>query len=101
MVKCLHEIVTIGHFERVTIAHFIHVQGWFYFVLNRHYRLLYDDLETRPTQFKKRPMYLVLIAHIVEVKRHSKIMMIGHCTASIIAHYHISNMAAIFSDCTL
>ena len=28
-------------------------------------------------------------------------MMIGHYIASIIAHYHASNMVAIFSDCTL
>ena len=28
-------------------------------------------------------------------------MMIGHYAAYIIAHYHASNMAAVFSDCTL
>ena len=42
---------------------------------------------------------LVVISQIVEV--HSKIMMIGHCTASIIAHYHAANMVAIFLDCML
>ena len=32
-------------------------------------------------------------------EKYSKIMMIGHYTTSIIAHYYASNMAAIFSDC--
>ena len=33
------------------------------------------------------------------VKCHSKIMIVGHYTASIIGNYHTSNMAAIFFDC--
>ena len=46
-------------------------------------------------------MSLVVIPQIVEAKSCSKIMLLGHYTASIIAHYHISNMLAIFSICTL
>ena len=40
-------------------------------------------------------MSLVVIPQRVKAKLHSKIMVIGHCTASIIAHYDASNMAAI------
>ena len=43
-------------------------------------------------------MSLVIIPQIVEV---NGIMMIGHCTASIIAYYHTSNMAAVFFNGTL
>ena len=44
-------------------------------------------------------MSLVIIIQI-EVNWHSKIRMIGHCPASIIAQYHDSNMVAEFSDST-
>ena len=46
----------------------------------------------------------MIVPQIVEeqmFKRHNEIMIIGHYVAPIIAHYHVSNMAAIFSDCTL
>ena len=46
-------------------------------------------------------MALVVIPQIVEVNWQSKIMMIYNYTASLIAHYHVFNMAALFSDCTV
>ena len=46
-------------------------------------------------------MSLVIRPQIVEVNWHSKITMINRYTVSIIAHYHTSNMAAIFSDYTI
>ena len=38
---------------------------------------------------------------IIEVKWCSKIMIIGHYTASIIAYHHTPKMAAVFLDCTI
>ena len=46
-------------------------------------------------------MSLVLVPKRVEVKLHAKIMMINHYAASIIAHYDVFNMAAVFTDGTL
>ena len=46
-------------------------------------------------------MFLIELPQIVETNNHSKIMMIGHCTASRITHYYASNVAAIFVDFTL
>ena len=46
-------------------------------------------------------MSLVVIPQIVEVKWQSKIMIIGHYAASIIAHFHASNMAAVLLRCML
>ena len=43
-------------------------------------------------------MWVVVILQI-EVKGHRQILMFGHCTAT--AHYHASNVAAVFSDCML
>ena len=67
----------------------------------------YDALEMQPKQlFKKKwVIFLAVIPQMAASKWHSKIMMIDHYTASIIAHYHASNIyffiAAIFLDCTL
>ena len=41
-------------------------------------------------------MSLVIVLKI-ELKRQTKIMIIGHYAGSIIAHCHTSNMVAIFS----
>ena len=38
----------------------------------------------------------VVLPLIVEVKGHNKMIMINHYASSVIAHYHISNMAASF-----
>ena len=60
-----------------------------------------DALEMQLRLFRKRLVSLVVIPQIVMDISHSKIMMIGYYVASIIAHYHTSNMAAVFLYCTL
>ena len=54
----------------------------------------------QPKQFRK--MADVPDSNIIDSKgevTYSKVMMIGHYIAAIVAHYHASNMAAVFSDC--
>ena len=51
--------------------------------------------------FETLQVFLVVMPHIVEVNLHSQVMMIGHYTASIVAHSHASSMSAVYLDCTL
>ena len=61
----------------------------------------YDALEIQPKQFVYMLIFLVLVPQRLDVKKHGKIMELNHNPASIIAQYHIPNMAAVFSYCML